>query len=224
MNNIFILDNFFENPDEIREQLSKIEYSNSKILPGRKPAYPGTNSKEDLPENIEKLMIEKLGKLTRARKIWKGNMPSISRIAFENEESDITVHTDRAYKLDFENGKVLNNPYVQWTVLVYMTPDDYCKGGLSFQKNEQLNLTHFPLNHEATEDMSYIYGMYQQMLMPDYLNANSDNWTTIKKVDMKYNRGVIFPAHYFHSIFGPQGFGNSFENCRLINIGWFYTK
>lgn len=224
LDNIYVLDNFFDKPEDVRKELSNMKYSNSQILPGRKPAYPGTNSIENLPENIEKYMMAKLKEKINAKEVWRGDMPSVARVAFNNETSDITVHTDRAYNLDFKSGQVLNNPYIQWTVLVYLTKEEYCQGGLSFQKNENLNTNCFPLNHDAETDISHVYDIYQSVLYNDYVNPSSYSWTTIKKLDMKYNRGIIFPAHYFHSIFGPQGFGDSFDNCRLISAGWFYTK
>lgn len=40
---------------------------------------------------------------------------------------------------------------------------------------------------------------------------------------MEYNKAIIFSAHYFHKIAGKMGFGDNFNNCRLLTVGWFYT-
>jgi hypothetical protein len=219
---IMEIKDFFTNPESVREELSKKEFKNRKLDAGMKHAYPGTNC-EDLPEGLEQYMMDKLSELSGV-KVWKGSRPTVARKTMEGEESDIQVHTDRDYGQLFQGGLPYMNPFMQWAVLIHLTRPEYCQGGVTFCRSKRLadNIA-FPLYFEAEDDISHIYDTYQSMIMEDYLNPTPEVWEDVKTVEMEYNKAIIFPAHYFHKIAGKQGFGDNFENCRLLTVGWFYT-
>ena len=213
---------FFPDPEKIRDDLSKKEFKNRELSNGMRHTYPGTNC-EDLPEGVEQYMMDKLSEISGLR-VWRGSRPTVARMTLEKEQSDITVHTDRDYFQLFKDGLPYMNPFMQWSVLVHLSKPEDCQGGLTFCKSKRLaDNIGFPLYFEAKQDISNIYDTYQSMLLEDYLNPENGNWQDVKTVEMEYNKAIIFPAHYFHKIAGKMGFGDNFNNCRLLTVGWFYT-
>ena len=51
--------------------------------------------------------------------------------------------------------------------------------------------------------------------------GDADAWRETGRVEMRYNRAVIFPTTWFHSRLPLDAFGQTLEDCRLIFVSFF---
>lgn len=220
MEKIYTIENFYENPHAVREQLRTISYANPA---DSKNIYPGIDSEDKLPDNLEKYMIDKLIETTGAETAESRTGISRARVSFDGDRAKSYCHSDREYMVE---PRELNH-LIEWTVLVYLSLPQHCMGGLEFLYNKTIGSDRFPINMEAKADLRGVYYEYEKLLYEDIFGPDEHCdkvWKGVGRVPMKFNQGIIFPSHYFHRIYDSEGFGSSFDNCRLISVGWFHTN
>ncbi|MDH5325309.1 MAG: 2OG-Fe(II) oxygenase [Gammaproteobacteria bacterium] len=83
----------------------------------------------------------------------------------------------------------------QFSAVMYLTLPEHCQGGTSIFR-------HIPTN-------SYSASCEENL---DFTTAES--WEEIHRVEMRFNRMVVYPGQLFHSV-TPPFFGDSIENARL---------
>jgi hypothetical protein len=93
-----------------------------------------------------------------------------------------------------------------WSAIVYLTLPKDCRGGTDFFKH---NLTGVLGNYGAFD--------WQKADPKEPLQ-----WEQVDRVEMKFNRCVLFRAHRFHSPSLPF-FGDNINNCRLTQTQLLMT-
>ena len=83
----------------------------------------------------------------------------------------------------------------QYTAVMYLTLPEHCRGGTSLFRHRPSN------RYEADLEESFDY-------------TNPDLWEEVHRVEMRFNRMVVYPGRLFHSV-TPPFFGDSIENARL---------
>jgi Family of unknown function (DUF6445) len=91
----------------------------------------------------------------------------------------------------------------EYTAVMYLTLPEHCRGGTSLFRHKPTN------RFEAALDESFDY-------------TNPEPWEEVYRVDMKFNRMVIYPGRLFHSPTAPF-FGDSIENARLTQTMFVTT-
>jgi hypothetical protein len=89
--------------------------------------------------------------------------------------------------------------------IVYLTLPEQCKGGTSFFK------------HNPTQHI-----FMNQTRRGEYDFKDVSQWELIKRVDMAFNRLVLYPGKIFHAI-TPIFFGDNICNARLTQNLFIYT-
>ena len=178
---IKVIDNFYDNPDTIRNHALDQKYE--KISRG---FFMGNDTIDKNIINDE--CREKL------QKVFEGKTMKVTCARYRN-----TRFRDQSMKYIHRHD---GNGY---HVIIYLTPDEIntIDDGINFYEHKKMgkrpnkNFSDELLNKES---------------------FNLDNFQCYHKIDYKYNRAVIVDYNFFHSAAGSYGYGNSLENCRLIQI------
>jgi hypothetical protein len=196
--NIIVVDDFYKNPDEIRNIALTQDYPE----PDDSYTYPGRNSKgeyytDEMQQRFEKLTNHSL----------KPSVPNgYFRISLETDTHKQDVHVD---------------PGWDWGAVIYLSDPKDCvnEGGTSFWRHNTLHMENCP----KTDDEAQFYGYpsYKEswwtMVYGDGLDRSK--WTRYFLCPMKYNRLVLFRTHLWHS--HNFNFGNTLENGRLVQLFFF---
>jgi hypothetical protein len=83
----------------------------------------------------------------------------------------------------------------EFTAVMYLTLPEHCRGGTSFFRHRPSDRFGAPVEERL-----------------DF--ANPESWDEIYRVEMKFNRMVVYPGWLFHSP-TPPFFGGSIEDARL---------
>lgn len=107
-----------------------------------------------------------------------------------------------------------------YACVLYLNPNDQIPegSGTAFYQHKKLKMEQVP-----TVDEVKALGKSPKRVW-DILEASwgdADAWKETGRVDMRYNRAVIFPTTWFHSRLPLDSFGNTLEDCRLIFVSFF---
>ena len=188
---MIIVDNFYENPWQVREEAMKKEYT----LPGAFP-YPGVISTNE--SEMTDWANKKIGEILEINPdhILKRSHYGCYRMISEGNIPQVYIHTHR----------------LRWTGLVYLNPPADCQGGLKFYRSKKFGAYYGyqdELKYLETQELTESKDLkWQQEEL-----ETEDGWEMTGFVGMAFNRLVLFNASLFHS-FTP-GFGNSVETNRM---------
>lgn len=200
--NIIIADDFYDNPDEIRNIALNLEYPEQH----KNSTYPGRNSSkthytEEAHQKVEYLLGRKVNPAPNSA---CGDF----RISYENDSFKQFIHVDGGF---------------EWGGVIFLNPPEQCvaDAGTSFYRHKSLRTEQVPVNSE--EGAIFGYTDYQEisksMIYGDGLDETK--WDCYLTVPMVYNRIVLFRPWLWHS--HSKNFGNNINNCRLVQL-LFYTK
>lgn len=107
-----------------------------------------------------------------------------------------------------------------YACVLYLNPDDQIPpgSGTAFYEHKKLKLQHV-MNADEIRAVGKSPKRVWETLEGDW--GNVDAWRETGRVDMKFNRAVIFPTTWFHSRLPLDAFGNTLEDCRLIFVSFF---
>ena len=197
--NIIIVDNFYENPYEVRQYALNLEYPQ----PQDGYTYPGRNSKgtfynQEIHEKFENLIGRHLVPADC------GNHGDF-RLSLEADTYQQDIHID---------------PIWEWGCVLYMNLPHQCidEAGTSFWKHKKLGWERCPEREEASW---FGYSSYDEIrdgiIYGDGLDRSK--WERYCLANMRYNRAVIFDPKLWHS--HGVNFGDSLENGRLVQLFFF---
>ena len=200
--NIIIADDFYDNPDEIRNIALNLKYPEQH----KGSTYPGRNSStthytEEAHQKVEYLLGRKVNP---APKSACGDF----RVSYENDSCKQFIHVDGGF---------------EWGGVIFLNPPEQCitDAGTSFYRHRSLRTEQVPVNQE--EGAIFGYTDYQEisksMIYGDGLDETK--WDCYLTVPMVYNRIVLFRPWLWHS--HSKNFGNNIHNCRLVQL-LFYVK
>jgi hypothetical protein len=244
-----IIDNFYKDPDYIREIGLNSYY---RVDP--RTAYPGTTSSISLGgESISDFLYPKLGQQyhysEKSFKESKGNYWSFSLVG--------SGLIDPKLQIEHSDPNLLQG-------LVFLNPPEQCKGGTVFFKHKVFQLEEI-VNNDIVAILALKKlgiptpnGVYQGLdtkalnfviekgAFTQFLNLEEQKilesyfdllkivtleyapamglWEETKIIEMKYNRLICFPGFLVHALrCEPDWFGDDLENRRLtlnFNFGW----
>ena len=133
---------------------------------------------------------------------WRCNCPpEIEREALTKLERLLGVPIEsNSFQFRYTLGRspkraVCHVDRTQYTAVMYLTLPEHCRGGTSLFRHRPSN------RYEAALDEPFDY-------------TNPESWEEVYRVEMKFNRMVVYPGRLFHSP-TPPFFGESIENARL---------
>lgn len=183
------MDEFFDNPDLLRVLLTSQKYSGI-TNPVDGITYKGvslnipTVFKEEFIAKIEHLMHGTISKHL-----------VFARLRPENQDKPPhEVHTD----------KIMG----QYTALVYLNPNDQCKGGTAFLEH----ISGYLSKHPETDE---------EMALWEADTNDLSKWTKTGYCQMKYNRCLILRSDLLHMAEPISGFGSTPDDARLVLTCFF---
>lgn len=207
--NIIVIDDFYDNPSEVRQFALTREYP----TPGNH-TYPGRNSVRTHDGIWYNDQIHQKIETAIGRKIIPQNIETTGgdcgyfRISLASDSFEQDIHVD---------------PGSDWGGVLFLNVGSQCspEAGTSFWRHRKLGSERVPMNPE--EGRVYGYSDYEEirknLIYGDGLDRSL--WDRYCFVPMKYNRLVLFSPYLWHS--HGDNFGDSIENGRLVQL-FFYTN
>jgi len=193
--NLIVIDNFYENPDKIREYALSLNYQ-----PPENHGAVGyrCESGRKIQEGTKEL-FEKLLHATIPGGNKKGSWDYSTNGCFQwcNAKTPIVYHSDEQ----------------QYAAIVYLTPNAPPNTGTSFFRHKKYKLR----NSEVFSKSDW----YQSDLNYKEPHLDKTQWETFDSIGNVYNRLVIFNAQYIHGV--TEYFGEDINNSRLFQL-FFFNK
>lgn len=107
-----------------------------------------------------------------------------------------------------------------YACVLYLNPNDQIPegSGTAFYEHKTLKMERV---HDAAEIKAKGKSPKRAWDILESSWGNVDAWRETGRVEMRYNRAVIFPTVWFHSRLPLDAFGNTIEDCRLIFVSFF---
>jgi len=199
---IYIVENFYENPNKIRYIALQQGLYNHGYQPGMR-TLPCFN------EEAHDKIVKTVGSFI---------YPSGDCYSFQfNTQNDVSwIHTDTCPNEIIKN----NDDRSFWAAVVYLTPNAPVQAGTTIYSDKKYNarnMKNIIFNNSHSRSKS-------EQIIEELSTYSSDmtKWHSETKIGNKYNRLVIYDASYYHQSSGY--FGDSKENCRLLQVFFFSTK
>jgi len=199
---ITIVDNFYENPEEVREFALGLNYYSPREQDVSEGIFPGKRTKELGPE-YPGFFYHSVNKLLsvfhdfRTQQIsW--NISNKFQLINSSYNSD-WIHSDVG---------------CEFAAIVYLTPDAPLDSGTSiYKKNKNFNKDLYEkINNEK-------FSFYRDQ-GEDKREIVNSMFTETVRVNNVFNRLLVYEADQFHG--GNNFFGTTDDNCRLTQV--FFIK
>uniref|UniRef100_A0A6C0DWQ3 Uncharacterized protein n=1 Tax=viral metagenome TaxID=1070528 RepID=A0A6C0DWQ3_9ZZZZ len=191
--NIIVIDNFYENPDSLREYALGLEYK----PPGNHGAvgYRCESGRKILDGTKE--LFEKLLHKT---------------IPHGNNHGEWNYSTNGCFQwCDGSTRIVYHCDSQKYAGIVYLTPDAPINCGTSFLRHKKYKL--------RTGEIFSKHDWYDSLLNHNEQHIDKTPWEIVDSVGNIYNRLVIFDAQYIHAV--TEYFGETIKNSRLFQLFFF---
>lgn len=198
--NFIVVDNFYNNPDTIRNHALSTQYQNENLLTN----WPGKDSEDQFVTSDCVTMISQI--VNCPLTLSDMNKCGYYRITKENQKGTQHIHFDP-------------NPGLIWAGVVYLTPTEKNHAGTKFWKHKKYGWDKAPSLQEASK-----YGIKNHDDMVNFFQTDGmdeSKWEETFSVPFKYNRLVLFRPWLFHC--GGAPFGNTDENSRLVQLFFFHS-
>lgn len=191
--NLIVIDNFYENPDEIREYALKLDYKNPEnhgVVGYR--SQSGRKILDGTKEIFEKLLYKSIPNGTNV-----GEWDYLTNGCFHwcNASVPIVYHSDSQ----------------QYAGIIYLTPDAPPNTGTSFFRHKKYKLR----NSEIFSKSDW----YESDLKYKEPHLDKTQWEIVDSIGNVYNRLVIFNAQQIHGV--TEYFGEDINNSRLFQLFFF---
>ena len=171
---MLIIDDFFANPLEVREQALKLTYPPTHD----DDQYGGRTSNEVmLPPDSD----ESFSQILREPVRGKANLAH-GRCRF-------SISTSR------RRGEIHVDPGCAWSGVIYLSLDEHCQGGTEFFRHKRYGTDRVPLSDEEAKriySMDSVDEVFEQVIRKE--GKDRSQWECIQTLPMKFNRGVFFSA------------------------------
>jgi hypothetical protein len=198
MKNILVIDDFYKDPDSVRKLAQTCSYVPKEQCTQNFPGIESVNAyySNDLIEKFQYHLEEPI--LPRSSSDAFGKF----RLSLKSDYGRTKVHIDNT----------------NWSALVYLTANEFCRGGTKIYKHIETGLTAFPNSLELAALGLSQQEFDQQIILSDTLDDSK--WEVMDEIEMKFNRCVFLRGdHLFHS--SSELFGSNFENGRLTQNFFF---
>ncbi|WP_081749587.1 DUF6445 family protein [Roseivivax marinus] len=197
---IFLVENFYDQPDRVREYALKSRYANIEMTD-----YPGYASQATLSTDALKVRFEEILNahiiVDKERFTWGG-----FRFITEDTGQRGIIHADAA---------------TDWAAMVYLTPDAPMNSGTGFFRHKASGFSGPPSERDARAlGFADSSEFDDAVVSPD--KADWSKWELVRSVEPVYNRLIIFKgSSLYHAPLG--GGGTDQADARLAHIFFFNT-
>jgi len=196
--NIIVIDDFYSNPDEVRQIALNSPYPN----PDDSYTYPGKNSHDNYyPQELHQRFENILQK-----KLTPANPNGYFRLSLESDTYRQDVHVDACW---------------EYGAVCYLNPSEQVidEAGTSFWIHNKTKMEKCSQTDE--EAKLYGYSSAKEAWWTTVYGEGLDRskWTRYFLSPMKYNRIVIFKTNLWHS--HNYNFGTNLQNGRLVQLFFF---
>lgn len=168
--NLIITDDFYQNPDEVREYALSQEFSVRGNYPGQRTSpvfYDG------LKNSIQYIIQQAGGKITQFEEFDYNTAFQYTTI-----EDKSWIHADQTTK---------------WAGVCYLTPDAPITAGTALYKHKETGLYKAATNPDGSYNKELMDKIYEK-------DCNDvSKWEMVDIVGNKYNRLVLYRGDLFHS-------------------------
>lgn len=166
--NLIIIDNFYNNPLEIRDFAIKQEYFSNTHYPGKrtKKSFATIDIKHKIQSYIEPLA----GKITKFEMYNDDN----GRFQYATTSDKTWIHSDHNSIID-----------TNWGGVIYLTPDAPLNSGTSFYRLRENNI--------SDNDERSVLNINIEKYGQDY-----SKWDVVDYVGNVFNRLILFNSKRFH--------------------------
>lgn len=194
-NEITVVDNFFENPDEVRS--AALEDNDFAPAEHKGHRYQGVGpvSRSGFWERVEAAV-----RFPVLPASYDGNDATFFRLGLAGDESTTWIHPDTGMD-------------ASWAAICYLSEPPSPEYGTAFWHHPRLGGR---LPEEARGDARLLSEL-------DRVGQDQRYWNPAGIVFQRYNRFVAYPSAKFHSRWPKYPVGNSEEDGRLIRV-WFFSK
>jgi hypothetical protein len=191
-----IVDDFFENPDQIRKEALKAEYRGGSNFPGKRASCS---------EYINVLTARKIFSLLvdMNKHVVEGSLDISFQLVTE-AMGEGWVHSDAGI--------------VYFAGVIYLTPNAPIDGGTSLYKKHK-NIDEAVDDHGRIKEDFYTNKIKESDIKITRKNNNEFFYKTLE-VKNVYNRLIMYPGNEFHA--ANKFFGSTLEDSRLT-IVFFVT-
>ena len=193
---IYIVDDFYDEPDRVRELALSLEYRQT---PARHDRFPGLRSTTRYFTASH-------------RRRFKALIPSMGfRDRAENGAFQFLPRTAARYSYIHADG------LSGWAGVLYLNPDRDGMPGTSFYRHKRLSWTAMP----SARVLGKMSRSARARLMTRLWNdaARPSVWEQVASVSIRYNRLVLFKRNRFHG--NASTFGTTYGNARLTQVFFF---
>lgn len=187
-----VVDNFYKNPDAVREFALTLEFKEQKEY------FKGQRTDQRYIIDGTKEKFEAL--LNREITDWTHGMSG--RFQFCTANEPIVYHYDSQ----------------SFAAIVYLTPEAPPETGTSFFRRKSNGLYTFPTEEEALK-LNKPIEQIQKEIYDDNAVYDRTKWELVDLVGNRYNRLIIFDAKLFHA--ANAYFGGNLTDSRLFHIFFF---
>ena len=191
--NIIVLDNFYDNPDTLRDYALGLKYEppeNHGALGFR--CESGRKLLDGTKELFEKLLHNTI---PDGNNVGEWNYSTNGCFQWCNGSTQIVYHCDSQ----------------KYAGIVYLTPDAPINCGTSFLRHKKYKL--------RTGEIFSKNDWYDSSLNYNEPHLDKTPWEIVDSVGNIYNRLVIFDAQYIHAV--TEYFGEKINNSRLFQLFFF---
>ena len=193
---LIVIDNFYNNPYEVRNYILTQDFSVRGNFPGQRTI---SYASENLKDIIQKY-IEPFGGKIVDFKIPKEDGSDSSLIY--NGSFQYTTSRDRSW--------VHMDEFNNWAGILYLTPNAPLTAGTSFYK--------FYDGSSCKKDMKILDNKFET----DRFSQDMTKWKKVDDIGNVFNRLIIFNSFRYHM--SMDYFGDSKENGRLFQVFFFSTE
>ena len=194
--NTLTIDNFYTNPDEVREFALKQEF----MVRGN---YPGQRTKSFLTDSLKKKMRDILYPFAGEITYWGSD----DRENNYTGSFQYTVSEDRSW--------IHADSTTDWAAVCYLTPDAPLSAGTGIFRHKATGWSHYDYKRE--NEPGYIQSAPPGNEMRDYTK-----WEMVDRIGNVYNRLIMYRADNYHV--SLDYFGQNMHDGRLFQVFFFNTE
>lgn len=188
---IHVIDNFYENPDEVRKWgLSSPLKADNRFWKGKRSPALQHNDIAHIKAYFEKVLDINIVKEFR------------SHFHIHQADDTLVYHSDQ----------------LKWAAVIYLTPDAPPECGTALWKSKVNGLRGYPTAEDIKKNPGK---SIEQLINEAYQNnvVDRSKWELVDQVGNVYNRCIIWQGELPHSVAGA--FGHNDETGRLVQLFFF---
>ena len=194
--NSLTIDNFYTNPDEVREFALKQEFK----VRGN---YHGQRTKSFLTDSLKKKMRDILYPFAGEITYWGS----------DDKENNYTGSFQ--YTVSEDRSWIHADSTTDWAAVCYLTPDAPLSAGTGIFRHKATGWSHYDYKRE--NEPGYVESAPPGNEMRDYTK-----WEMVDRIGNVYNRLIMYRADNYHV--SLDYFGQNMHDGRLFQVFFFNTE